>query len=647
MELIKLVMKNFKGLSDFIIEPRGETVELFGDNGTGKTTIADAFFWLLFGKDSLNSAQFEIKPLGADGKPKTNIDVSVEGVFQFDGKQITLKKVYYEKYTKKRGSASKEFTGHTTDYFIDGVPTKKKEFDDTVKTIAEEQTFRLLTNPRYFNEVMTWQKRRALLLEICGNITDADVIDANEDLADLAGVLNGRNIDDHKKIIKARKTKINEELKALPIRIDEANNSFVKARGEKTVKSALAGINERLKEKNAELINLENGGGIASREKELAEIDAKRIRIESEISRENRKAKDDHDDAVEECRRAVDALDRVLEGEKGKLNRIEKEIAALEKQIADKRDEFFKVDAETFDTDEIVTICPTCGQDIPENQIEEARKNARAAFNQQQADRKRNINNAGKAVSSELKASRLDREKALAGIESTEKALAKAKANLKKAEEEPIKQAEFPPAHKEMADRTITLQTEIDGIKDGNSVAVESLKAEIGEIESQKAKLDTEILQIEENSKIDERIKKYMADEKRLAAEYERLECELNLCEDFIRAKVSMLETSINEKFDLARFKLFDEQINGGLAECCEVTVDGVPYGSLNNAMRINVGLSICEVVAAHHGRDFPIFVDNAEAVTDLYQTSAQQIRLFVSPDHPELVFGAETKKAA
>ena len=147
MRLIDLKLFNFKGIRSFELKSDGKDVSIMGDNGSGKTTLADAFMWLLFGKDSQNKTDFEIKTLGPDGEPEHGLEHTVEARLQLpNGKQLTLKKVFSEKWTKKRGSATAEFTGHTTDHYIDGVPVKKKEFDEQIAEIADEEIFRLLTD---------------------------------------------------------------------------------------------------------------------------------------------------------------------------------------------------------------------------------------------------------------------------------------------------------------------------------------------------------------------------------------------------------------------------------------------------------------------------------------------------------------------
>lgn len=107
------------------------------------------------------------------------------------------------------------------------------------------------------------------------------------------------------------------------------------------------------------------------------------------------------------------------------------------------------------------------------------------------------------------------------------------------------------------------------------------------------------------------------------------------MCEEFIRTKVELLEGSINNKFaGSISFKLFNKQINGGLNECCEATVNGVPFSNANTASQINAGLSIVNTLCNHFDVQAPIFIDNAESVNKIGETDSQLIKLIVSLDN-------------
>ncbi|MGH9340099.1 MAG: AAA family ATPase, partial [Acidobacteriota bacterium] len=223
--LHQLRLRNFKGVHEFTLDAAWEDVSIHGDNATGKTSLADAFHWLLFGKDSSGRANFEIKTLGADGEPEHGLDHSVEAELSLAGKKITLKKVYKEVWKKTRGSAQKTFAGNTTEHYIDGVPVRQAEYQQAIAELCDESVFRLLTDPVQFAERLHWQERRKILLDVCGDVADEDVIASQKALADLPEILEGRTIDNHRKVIAGRRRDINRDLERLPVRIDEVTRS--------------------------------------------------------------------------------------------------------------------------------------------------------------------------------------------------------------------------------------------------------------------------------------------------------------------------------------------------------------------------------------------------------------------------------------
>ncbi len=229
--LTKLTLTNFKGVKAFAFMPSADGAVVRGDNGTGKTTLADAFMWLLFNKDSQGKSDFEIKALDKFNNPLHHLDHTVEATLDVAGKAVVLKKVYKEKWTKKRGSLQADLTSHTTDYYIDEVPKPKREYEARIKEIIEEETFKLLTSPTYFND-LHWTKRRDTLLAICGDIADSEVIGSNPDLEDLKAVLGDRPMADHQKVVSARKSVINKRLTEIPARIDELTKSLSDAEGD-------------------------------------------------------------------------------------------------------------------------------------------------------------------------------------------------------------------------------------------------------------------------------------------------------------------------------------------------------------------------------------------------------------------------------
>lgn len=645
ISLLRLSLRNFKGIRDFTMDTCGENVSVYGDNAVGKTTLFDAFTWLLFDKDSAYRKDFEIKTLDKDGKVLHGLEHEVEGVLSVDGRQITLRKVFSEKWTKKRGSATAEFTGHTTDYYVDGVPVKQKEYKERVDEIVSEEVFKLLTSPTYFNEQLKWQERRKILLEVCGGVSDDEVIASNEALRKLPTILGGRSLDDHRKVIVARRAEINKELDKIPVRIDEVQRSMPETNGldEQTILQQIAALKEQINNKDAEEFRIRSGGQIAIKEKRLREIEAEMLKIKNRMQagaleqvaakrQEVLRLKNEYSELqrqISDKRWTVDRNLRLIEDKKDEANRLRKQ--------------WHEVNGETFEYHHD-TNCPTCGQALPEDKIHEAHQKALADFNRRKAERLEQITIKGKTVTAEAK--RLEEENAelLREIESLEKQLTEKETELRAAEAElsslqaDMTDVESDPAYIQKKQEAATIEQEIQQLRASIHEAVAKVQEEIAALKAKAVILEQEKAKFAQVRAAKQRIAELAAREKELAAEYERLEQELFLIEEFIRTKVNLLEEKINSKFRYARFKLFEQQINGGLAEVCETTYNGVPYsGGLNNAARINVGLDIINTLSEYYGFAPPIFVDNSESVTNLLPTKGQMIRLVVSAEDKSL----------
>ncbi len=634
MRLTSLTLRNFKGVKDFTLDTQGCDISVFGENRTGKTTLFDAFSWLLFDKDSKNRKDFEVKTLTPSGEALHNLSHEVEAVLDMDGKTLTLRKAYAEKYTRKRGSAAQEFTGHTTDYYVNCVPVGKREYDDQIKAIANEDIFRLLTNPLYFNECMKWQDRRNLLLEICGNISDQDVIASDKALARLPEILRDYSQEQYKAIIKGKRKEINDELEKAPVRIDEATRSLADITDLiiEELPADIAKLKGAVSEKQAELARIKNGGEIAEKRKRIAEIETEMLDI-------LRMDKEGIDEQVRSMQRGLDAVQMRRAKLQSDLNTgaytidsKKKVITEIEHNMAKMRSEYASIKAREPNLD---ATCFACGQPIPEAKMQSALE----AFNMDKAEKLAANQTQGKAykaesdrIKDEIGALEIQASDARAGMIAEDVAIEdidKAIAELRRGHACTQERADY--AAKQQ-DKTL-LENEIAELQVGNAAAVATVQQEIADLNLALDTLLKSQAAVSTNETTEKRIQQLKERERTLAAEYERLEGELYLCDQFTRAKVSMLEEKINCKFKLARFRMFEEQINGGLADACETTFEGVPYSVLNHEAQINIGLDIISTLIEHYGFDAPVFVDNAEAVTKLINIPAQMIRLVVSAE--------------
>lgn len=640
MRLIDLSLTNFKGLRDFRLQPDGKDIDVFGDNASGKTTLFDAFLWCLFGKDSLGRSDFEVKTLDEKGQPIPDIDHTVSMVLTIKDKPRTFVRTYREKYTKKRGQSEKELTGHETVYQIDGVPMKEMEYTAAVKSIMPEDVFKLITSARWFNEQLTWQKRRETLIGICGDYADQDVITAEPKLAPLPAILGDYTMAQWRTMVQNKRGDLNKELTALPTRIDEASRAIPAApEGDlEAVNGELAKWNSTKEQAMRKKATLEAGGAIAEKSKLLRQVETEIIEAQNkgrvQAGRQGQDIRTERDTLLDELGELRDAgLKLVRQGEENTSI-----IETLMPQLDALRTKWQERNSETWVWDGVDT-CPTCHQTLPSGQVDSLKQKAQESFNIDQSNALDAIMQQGKNTRERIETLKAETEKLIAEAKAKGEQLAKVQAlvDAKTAEisklsspSTPVETAEV----KALTAKRDKIEGEIALLRADNSLALQGADDEI----TQATRAIENLTQVQATFAQRDALEKRLVDlrnrQKELGQQYDQIERGLALSDLFIRTKVRMMETKINSLFQLVRFKLFDVQVNGAVVECCETTVGGVPFGSLNNGMRINAGLDILNALTDYYGVAAPIFIDNAEAVTKLLPTKGQQIRLYVSePD--------------
>lgn len=602
MQIQKMTLKNFKGIRELAIDFNGAVTEVFGTNAAGKTTLADAFNWLLFGKDSLNQANFEIKPVG-----EHHLDHEVEAVLDVG----TFKRVFREKWAKK------ELCGHTSEFCLNGVPVQKKEYDAKVEHLAPEELFKMLTNPRYFSESMHWQKRREILMTICGDVTDADVIASDASLAGLSEILGDHSIEEFRKVATTARKKINTDLSQIPARINELNRMIVGDvvgfTGEKLT-SANARLAEELRVKEREREALLSGGAVVEMTRQLLDLQNQGRKCVEEGVEEHRQT-------LNELKAKVAAEEAQINSWNAQINEGKKQADSIGKQILSRRDQWVKINSRVFEND---GLCPTCKQPLPESAIEEARRH----FNLNKSDQLAHVAREGKEYKAELTTLENNQSALMAGIRDARERMHGIQKEIHTVQTA-IESAR-PPA--EITTEIERLQAKMANLeRRAEQPDTSAIDGEIQKLQEKIGKHNLLLASIQQNKTAMERIKELKAQEQDLSAQITKMDGEIYLTEVFLRKKVEMLEGRINGKFTMTKFKLFSDHINGGLTECCEITQNGVPYSSLNNAARINCGLDVINVLSKHYGFTAPIWIDNAESVVELLETKAQQVRLIVS----------------
>lgn len=634
IKLFNLKLKNFKGIKELEIDFQGQDTNIFGSNATGKTTIFDAFKWLFFDKDSNNKSDFNIKTLDSNNNPIHFLEHEVEATLIVDGQDIAFKKVYKEKWVTKRGQEQQEFAGHETSYWIDEVPIKKKDYEERINNIIPESLFKLITDPLYFNSLLKKEKRE-LLINVSGTtITDNDILNSNEQFKTLKNNLENRSVDDYQKVLQAKIKDLNKEKETIPIRIDELtktlitehNINYEKLDKEKAkcneelqkIENEMLDVQERVK-KNIALADL-----LATSKNELNSL---KIKLEEEHTNKN-------SSEIISLTNEKSTLENSLRVNTSDINELKLQV---EKDSVRKQELYKKWDAvnnETLELDTEKFVCPTCKREYDEDKKEELTKQFEDNFNSHKEIEKKAINEEGQLVSKRIEENNnriatLENE----SIEITQKLEVVSK-KLQHLKEEQQKQEVIDvttlPEYQLKLQVVEQYQREVDNLTSEDTTEIQTKKAtiveQINDINKKLNERDTQ-----EKTKV--RIQELQEQEKEISQKVQELEAQQYQIEEFTKAKIELLENAINSKFELVKFRLFRNQINGGMEECCDTLVNGVPFDDVNNAHKILAGLDIIKTLIKFHDTSAPIFIDNRESINNLSNIDAQVISLVVTED--------------
>nr|DAY50705.1 MAG TPA: chromosome partition protein [Caudoviricetes sp.] len=626
--------RHFKGIKSFDLDLMGSNATVSGQNGSGKTTLADGLLWLLFGKDS-KGASINPKPLNNNNNEVLGMSPEVEAEMIIDGKVTILKRVQQETWTSKRGELEKTRGADTTKYFIDTVPVKQKEWKEYLAALGEESILQILADSGFFMR-LDWKKRREILVSMT-DVTDKFIIESDADLKELPEILGEHSVDDMRKVLASQKKEIKSAIDGVPARIQEVTD--MKSKHE----AAIGDIDrEELQmsvlEKQADISDLEiklqslkNGDAALDYQNELAQARLKLAEVERQYLADSNLQTQSLQEDVLEKQQEVNELRQKKTGAESMVLGIEDVIQAKTKKRTDLLAEYNKYKNTSFD--EHRSVCPTCGQNLPENQVQQMV----ADFNKRKSDfLEKNIAE-GLALKAEL--ATLNDDKLMASnrlaeltsqIEIAQKSLDLINNELTQIKSG-IKPFSESKRAREIQDEIDLINQKISNATSDTSEAEADLRDQISSLRAEIADMQAKYQSFEQLSSFDERINQLKVEDKRLKDQNQDAERKLWLLDEFTRKKVAALENSINEKFELVRWKLFNIQKNGALAEVCEATYQGIEYGtSLNTGARINCDLDIVNTLSKELDIKIPLFVDNTESVNQLMSIDTQVIELKV-----------------
>lgn len=664
--LKSLHIENFKGIKSLDVNFSNKT-SIKGQNAAGKTTIFDAFTWLLFNKNSAGEEKFNVRPLDKDGKRIDNVEIKVVGVLDVDGKEVMLSKVQKQNWVKKRGTDTVTLHGNPNSYEIDGYPKSEADFKAYVSELAQsEDMFKLLTNPQYFSS-LKWKEQRDILMKLTTEVSDVELAQTDSQYAPLLSELEkAPSTDDIRAKFSKALTEWKKKQAEIPVRIDEAEKSKVDV---DVAEQELLKTDLERQIKEIELQMKSSSKVIDDLEQQKFELqfeinDCKRKANESLI-KERRSLDDRKDEATikfNDLHKQIAKLESEIVEKKKRIPALESKKAELGKQYMSEKEKAFDETPYLFDEskwkfDESTTVCSLCGQKLPADKIEQLKtdfeekkakakedaaerlKTIRESFNNHKVTELKRIDSLGTDKKTEIETMKSDiedAEKKLPELREQETEQIKIKNECIKKLSELPEEADLSTNedYKALMKKDTDLQSQIDSVR-VNSTDTSELESKKLELEAALEDAKIIIAQVAMNVEIDERIAQLQAEQKEIGQKVADQEQMLYLLEEFIRFKLDKVSESINSHFKTVNFKLFEMQLNGGMKDCCECTVNGVPYSTLNSGHRIVAGLDIIHSLSELYGVSVPIFVDNAESLNEFNvpDMDAQLILLSVSED--------------
>lgn len=641
IRLVTLTLDHFKGIFGLSLDFGGKSAALYGANGVGKSTIYDAWLWLVTGKDSAgmvpdDNKGFCIKPLDENGTVADRAAHSVvTASINVDGSPVTLRREYYERWTRKRGAAEASYDGNATGYYINEVPRTKREFEDYLNQIVPMDTWHLLSHTGAF-AAMADADRRSILFDMAGIGAERDMMAREERFAPLLAATETITLPEYQRQIAAARKNCNKELNILPARLDEVGRTVTGLRNIPfaQIRESAAELQEQLDQLQREISAAQDHSGLDRLRSEGERLRAELSALEAD-NRAHRAKQEAKQPSPEAVRRELALLKMSLEDANAQLRREQKDADRCEKEAEKRREQYRALKVERYAGS---GTCPTCGQPMPK----ERQQAARERWEQDRQKRLDTIAEEGKFHVKTAMGYRQREQEARERVSQIEDQIDEKTKYLELLEATvPLEIDDLPEYQQQreallgrIADNERARQEASAGQQDRQAPLMEQRRALMDELTALNKQAAREAQLMDAQA----RERELKQQQRRMAEELERADRAVDLIEQFTRYKAEFVTDTINALFRLARFRLFRQQVNGGVVDCCDILCGGVDFHrGLNTGAKVRCGLDMIATLSRHFGVSVPVFVDNAESVTGLDTGEGQVIRLIVSENDFEM----------
>lgn len=635
-------IENFRGIKALDVTC-GDNVSVSGRNGSGKTSVYNAYLWCLFNKDAYGKS-IEVRPIdlehsaGSNVQYLHNIDTKVVLTFSAsDGTSFSVARVEREDWSVPRGMSTPIYKGQTQERLINDVPYGVREFATKLNSFCDADNWFMLSSINAFMSLGD-KARRAVLESISGGIDEQEI--AKDFPHVLLAMQQGKNVLELKRQTKLTKDTSKRDLDSIPARIDQQEKLRVDIDVDK-----YTGIKEHSEQMKAEYEksleeHLSTRPGTESNvlSERLATINASIAKLTNSVSKKQMELSDavlkEYHNAQAECGRlncAESTANMYLERTKAELKKSE---ADLQAAIAN----WQNVNAMEYVEGEIETVCPTCHRELDPFQIQEIKNKAVEDFNKKKSDMLASAINSGSAA-------RAARDKASADVAKYTEDLNKAKAEYDiafakcselKAKLDAVRSvsdilsedSEYNMLLSEKSDIEKKMLEQASGQKDAMvefNNRTQELQTLIKLEDATIRDAVNQLAAVQTNGRIDQeraRLEKMQEDLAQTIADCDLIDMEISA---YVKRKITIAESNVSKFFDIVSWQLYERNIsNDGEKEICEAIIDGRPYATQNTATKVNAGIDIINGISKALDINVPMFVDNKESVTELISTDSQ-----------------------
>lgn len=627
IRLENMELRNFKGVQHQAYA-FDERTAITGANGTGKSTIFDAYLWCLFDKTQYGEKP-KVQPLDTQNQIIHDLATEVIMTLVVDGNPMKVAR----KMTEKKNG------GTESSYYVNDVPMTQTQFKTKMSEIGDLDRWFMISS---INIIPAMEQKvcRAALQDIAPAFDEMLLAKKYKHVFEAIG--KGLTVDELAQRTKADKAKAKADLDAIPAAMD--------AQDRLRVEDDFIAIGNRINEIDAEVGKLtaqideakkvkvdsatvakeeERRKRMADLNKTITDIEKDAYEKQLKIEADYRKQMQEYDSTIAKAESDIKNYNQRLETISGMIERYTADVEATRARWREKNAEQYTG----------IDRCPTCGQVLPADRIEEAKEH----WINNKTMRLTQISEQGKATKATLERLQAEAEDIKENLEKCHTLVQEtvdARNEYDTAYNPPVladmlnEDAAYKEAKALYEALLAEMQSEAEAHKgDEEAIAakIQPLKDRMASIMDERRQLETRMAAKATNERIDAeraRLEKQQVELAQAIADYESIEADIA---GFRKAKIQAVEDGVSSLFTMVRWKMYEPNVsNDGEKEICQPIIEGVPYQLQNTAMQYNAGLDIVNGFAKAYGVSVPLFIDGAESVTELIDTDNQLITLAV-----------------